>query len=1418
MKASTEGHPPAMEVNSGPTSSGVIRTNSKRKAFWGAFTLLSLALLQQNVCADVSPPITQHENTMSGTSANAKHATSAPEEVATETTDVENHQLPVLRDLDPSGREQLPISAPTSRPGEKSKHEILIVSAVDGSLAGISKTTGELLWKRRGGNSASSSQGKEKSSEAPPLLEPLVSTSTTIQSNSKMRSEDDWRTTAVPSIDGSVHLTAKTSTRGKGSRGLEDDNGQVTLTTSLSELAKRAPFVDNRGRVYTSQQRSVTFAIDGESGEILQQIPSASKSSSDWSQHSGQSAWKDRLVVWLGRTDRTVLIHEPRSGALDVKVGAAQILSINEMVVAKALGEESDETPSASRRSSLLLEGAAPSTRSGSLVATPGGHLAWRDYDSGTIIWVAKERFSVPVVYGIDAQSGDSIIVDLVPDAAMSQGSEEYLSKELLRQYNLLKSDSGSLDGSGNLIPEEHTIVGSLPNGQLYALPFGGKRHGFHHVPTTQSLPAAAASTAEMRAGSTVSSGGHSRLPHHSSYQHTGDRKGGKPLLKRNCQPGSPQYPSCLVMGRHESLESFAQNGGHSLVEAVLRFDEDKDNAVVPYFHPEHDHTPPHKYYFVTDEERNRRKFQRFIRVMGSWLAPVIALIFVLSFEMGRRKRQQEKDKLDDKTADISSVQPVTAAPVENGIIQVFDDVILGYGGHGTVVFKGLLEGRQVAVKRMLKAYHGNADREISLLIESDGHPNVVRYFLKEVRGDFVYLALELCDLSLHELIGQVRGITESPLSEKDRLLSAVPDATKGILFQIAQGVKHLHGLRIVHRDLKPANILLADGRKSKKASSKNTSVCDIFINGHYVAKISDMGLGKQIIGQSSYGGSTFGDASLRGQSNGGQSSIAGAGPGSVGWQAPEVMALRMPSDVSTRSEDSNHVTDSIAEASPIDIAAQSRTSRSVDIFSLGCIFYATLVPASHPFGEWYEREANIMHNRPNMEVLKTQSPDAFDLVASMIQRVPSDRPTARQICEHPYFWSADRRLAFLCDVSDRIESEGTTTDGSLPQSFIAKLLAVERRASEVVGTAWDLVLDEALVSNVQRFRTYDPSSVRDLLRLIRNKHHHYDELPETLKAKMGSNTAGLLGYFESKFPSLIIHCYNAFRALLSEKDPLSIKYSIIPVTRRASTKFSDSAVSTIPEVPPGPLTETADATPDDVCEIVDEAPNYIDTPTEPEHEMITQHTGDPDGVTDGIAVGDGTPSNDPLQSVTPEPTDPPPLAVTEPLKPDEGTPVDIVVWECSAAAKTFQNRGWSRADEEWIRRTDATLLKPNSNLVRCAEDPKFRTRLCNHWDVSLGTFCPMRKKNKCVFAHGPVELRVKEGKRNRWGKLVDKNGDNKNPNHSGGEDTYGAARSIEVERRQEGKWNVNGTGKGKKNTPRKKDSSSGVGQQNTQG
>jgi hypothetical protein len=133
----------------------------------------------------------------------------------------------------------------------------------------------------------------------------------------------------------------------------------------------------------------------------------------------------------------------------------------------------------------------------------------------------------------------------------------------------------------------------------------------------------------------------------------------------------------------------------------------------------------------------------------------------------------------------------------------------------------------------------------------------------------------------------------------------------------------------------------------------------------------------------------------------------------------------------------------------------------------------------------------------------------------------------------------------------------------------------------------------------------------------------------------------------------------------------------------------------------------------------------------------------------------------------------------------------EVIVWHGSAAAQSFGCRGWTRGDDEWEKRTEKVNARVRDTLTRCKDDAKFRTRLCNHWDTSFGTECPMRRKNKCIFAHGPVELRVKEGKRSRWGKLVDASGNASNANHSGGEDTYGAARAIETERKHEGKWNT---------------------------
>ena len=84
--------------------------------------------------------------------------------------------------------------------------------------------------------------------------------------------------------------------------------------------------------------------------------------------------------------------------------------------------------------------------------------------------------------------------------------------------------------------------------------------------------------------------------------------------------------------------------------------------------------------------------------------------------EAKRKANEETVTEIDEEGRQVLSV----------GSIKIYDDV-LGHGSMGTVVLKGSLNGRPVAVKRMLSQMNSSAEREIALLIKSDGHPNVVR-------------------------------------------------------------------------------------------------------------------------------------------------------------------------------------------------------------------------------------------------------------------------------------------------------------------------------------------------------------------------------------------------------------------------------------------------------------------------------------------------------------------------------------------------------------------------------------------------------------------------------------------------------------------------------------------------------------------
>jgi serine/threonine-protein kinase/endoribonuclease IRE1 len=329
-----------------------------------------------------------------------------------------------------------------------------------------------------------------------------------------------------------------------------------------------------------------------------------------------------------------------------------------------------------------------------------------------------------------------------------------------------------------------------------------------------------------------------------------------------------------------------------------------------------------------------------------------------------------------DRSPQVSTVSDTSVScnsQVTVGKITIDTNAVLGHGSHGTTVYRGNFDKRKVAVKRILRESFLVADREVELLREADQHSHVIRYFCMEEDDNFCYIALELCQATVHEYVEDWRF---------DR--GQIDDLT--ILQQATNGLVYLHELGIVHRDVKPRNVLI-----SQKASS-----------GEARALLSDFGLCRKL-------------------PNGKVSYTAASGiTGTEGWIAPEMMQ------------------------------ATTRITMSVDVFSMGCLFYYVLSGGEHPFGPTHQRQGNIEAGMSKLTKLGNQDHHhayaATDIVNRMIAHNPAYRPSTRDVLKHCLFWSKSKQLAFLQDVSDRIEKE--------PSSSLV-VQALERDASSVLRGDW---------------------------------------------------------------------------------------------------------------------------------------------------------------------------------------------------------------------------------------------------------------------------------------------------------------------------------------------------------------------------
>ena len=120
-------------------------------------------------------------------------------------------------------------------------------------------------------------------------------------------------------------------------------------------------------------------------------------------------------------------------------------------------------------------------------------------------------------------------------------------------------------------------------------------------------------------------------------------------------------------------------------------------------------------------------------------------------------------------------------------IFEHFNDAenSLGTGSYGTIVYKGKFGQREIAIKRVLKIVSKEVEREISIMMKVDRHPNILKYFAKEEDEYFIYIGTELCELNLAIF---VQNKSHNMMQKMTVNL---------ILKQAADGLSHLHQLSI---------------------------------------------------------------------------------------------------------------------------------------------------------------------------------------------------------------------------------------------------------------------------------------------------------------------------------------------------------------------------------------------------------------------------------------------------------------------------------------------------------------------------------------------------------------------------------------------------------------------------------------------
>ncbi|KAK6090036.1 hypothetical protein P3W45_000924 [Vairimorpha bombi] len=169
--------------------------------------------------------------------------------------------------------------------------------------------------------------------------------------------------------------------------------------------------------------------------------------------------------------------------------------------------------------------------------------------------------------------------------------------------------------------------------------------------------------------------------------------------------------------------------------------------------------------------------------------------------------------------------------------------------------------------------------------------------------------------------------------------------------------------------------------------------------------------------------------------------------------------------------------------------------------------------PKKYTTKELLQIESNIINRK---YLIRTESSLEHDLIYHTIK----NSTTIRKLSKHPYFWSEERIFNFLANYSDVLEGSSS------------QCRRLERNRGRIFENQWNSYLDDTVKDELEVFRFYNYNNAKDLIRVIRNKGRHYNQIPDVVKEIYVSFPNGFVNYWMKTFPHLLIICYNCGESL----------------------------------------------------------------------------------------------------------------------------------------------------------------------------------------------------------------------------------------------------------------------------------------------